>query len=220
MVLPLGLTFFSFVTPQVVFCVWLLLALFIHSWTGMLALRCAGVRPDPVPSTGSELDEADSPPLPDRPQRVRLAHDIHTGMSTGCAAVIILSALCLAWSSPSAGTASLILVIAIAEGLRARLQARYSVQALARATSLVCLAITSLTLFLTDYPVGTMHTVALAAGTSVFALLLVIPILPQWRVTDPTIQKAIEIMEAIMTAAAIPLALWVAGIFTVIRGLG
>ena len=220
MVLPLGLTFFSFVTPQVVFCVWLLLALFIHSWTGMLALRCAGVRPDPVPSTGSELDEADSPPLPDRPQRVRLAHDIHTGMSTGCAALIILAALCLAWSSPSAGTASLILVIAIAEGLRARLQARYSVQALARATSLACLAITSLTLFLADYPVGTMHTVALAAGTSVFALLLVIPVLPQWRVSDPTIQKAIEIMEAIMTAAAIPLALWVAGIFTVIRGLG
>lgn len=35
MVLPLGLTFFSFVNPQVVFCVWLLLALFIHSWTGM-----------------------------------------------------------------------------------------------------------------------------------------------------------------------------------------
>ena len=220
MVLPLGLTFFSFVTPQVVFCVWLLLALFIHSWTGMLALRCAGVRPDPVPSTGSELDEADSPPLPDRPQRVRLAHDIHTGMSTGCAALIILAALCLAWSSPSAGTASLILVIAIAEGLRARLQARYSVQALARATSLACLAITSLTLFLADYPVGTMHTVALAAGTSVFALLLVIPVLPQWRVSDPTIQKAIEIMEAIMTAAAIPLALWVAGIFTVIRGVG
>lgn len=220
MVLPLGLTFFSFVTPQVVFCVWLLLALFIHSWTGMLALRCAGVRPDPVPSTGSELDEADSPPLPDRPQRVRLAHDIHTGMSTGCAALIILAALCLAWSSPSAGTASLILVIAIAEGLRARLQARYSVQALARATSLACLAITSLTLFLADYPVGKMHTVALAAGTSVFALLLVIPVLPQWRVSDPTIQKAIEIMEAIMTAAAIPLALWVAGIFTVIRGLG
>ncbi|QRP10188.1 hypothetical protein I6J22_08235 [Corynebacterium kroppenstedtii] len=220
MVLPLGLTFFSFVTPQVVFCVWLLLALFIHSWTGMLALRCAGVRPDPVPSTGSELDEADSPPLPDRAHRVHLAHDIHTGMSTGCAAVIVLSALCLAWSSPSAGTASLILVIAIAEGLRARLQARYSVQALARATSLVCLAITSLTLFLADYPVGTMHTVALAAGTSVFALLLVIPVLPQWRVTDPTIQKAIEIMEAIMTAAAIPLALWVAGVFTVIRGLG
>ncbi|MGX6968786.1 EsaB/YukD family protein [Corynebacterium sp. c7Ub_26] len=220
MVLPLGLTFFSFVNPQVVFCVWLLLALFIHSWTGMLALRCAGVRPDPVPSTGSELDEADSPPLPDRPHRVHLAHAIHTGMSTGCAAVIVLSALCLAWSSPSAGTASLILVIAIAEGLRARLQARYSVQALARATSLACLAITSLTLFLADYPVGTMHTVALAAGTSVFALLLVIPVLPQWRVTDPTIQKAIEIMEAIMTAAAIPLALWVAGIFTVIRGLG
>ncbi|MBY0796584.1 MULTISPECIES: EsaB/YukD family protein [Corynebacterium] len=220
MVLPLGLTFFSFVTPQVVFCVWLLLALFIHSWTGMLALRCAGVRPDPVPSTGSELDEADSPPLPDRPQRVRLAHDIHTGMSAGCAVLIILAALCLAWSSPSAGTASLILVIAIAEGLRARLQARYSVQALARATSLACLAITSLTLFLADYPVGTMNTVALAAGTSVFALLLVIPVLPQWRVTDPTIQKAIEIMEAIMTAAAIPLALWVAGIFTVIRGLG
>ena len=220
MVLPLGLTFFSFVTPQVVFCVWLLLALFIHSWTGILALLCAGVRPDPVPSTGSELDEADSPPLPDRPQRVRLAHDIHTGMSTGCAALIILAALCLAWSSPSAGTASLILVIAIAEGLRARLQARYSVQALARATSLACLAITSLTLFLADYPVGTMHTVALAAGTSVFALLLVIPVLPQWRVSDPTIQKAIEIMEAIMTAAAIPLALWVAGIFTVIRGLG
>lgn len=220
MVLPLGLTFFSFVTPQVVFCVWLLLALFIHSWTGMLALRCAGVRPDPVPSTGSELDEADSPPLPDRPQRVRLAHDIHTGMSTGCAALIILAALCLAWFSPSAGTASLILVIAIAEGLRARLQARYSVQAFARATSLACLAITSLTLFLADYPVGTMHTVALAAGTSVFALLLVIPVLPQWRVSDPTIQKAIEIMEAIMTAAAIPLALWVAGIFTVIRGLG
>lgn len=220
MFFPLGLTFFSFVTPQVVFCVWLLLALFIHSWTGMLALRCAGVRPDPVPSTGSELDEADSPPLPDRPQRVRLAHDIHTGMSTGCAALIILAALCLAWSSPSAGTASLILVIAIAEGLRARLQARYSVQALARATSLACLAITSLTLFLADYPVGTMHTVALAAGTSVFAVLLVIPVLPQWRVSDPTIQKAIEIMEAIMTAAAIPLALWVAGIFTVVRGLG
>ena len=84
----------------------------------------------------------------------------------------------------------------------------------------MCLAITSLTLFLADYPVGTMHTVALAAGTSVFALLLVIPVLPQWRVTDPTIQKAIEIMEAIMTAAAIPLALWVAGVFTVIRGLG
>lgn len=220
MVLPLGLTFFSFVTPQVVFCVWLLLALFIHSWTGMLALRCAGVHPDPVPSTGSELDEADSPPLPDRPQRVRLAHDIHTGMSTGCAAVIILAALCLAWSSPSAGTASLILVIAIAEGLRARLQARYSVQALARATALACLAITSLTLFLADYPVGTMHTVALAAGTSVFALLLIIPVLPQWKVSDPTIQKAIEITEAIMTASAIPLALWVAGVFTVIRGLG
>ena len=216
---PLGLAFFPFTTSTGIFCAWLILALFIHSWTGIVALRVAGVHPDPVPSTGSELEDADTP-LPDRPERLRLAHDIHTGMSAGCAAVMVLAAVCLAWSAPSAGAASLSLTIAAAEGLRGRLQARYSVQALARATSLSCLTIASLALFLGDYPVGGMHTAVAVAGTATFTLALVIPMIPRWTVTDPTIQKAIEITEAVLTAAAIPLALWVAGIFAIIRGLG
>lgn len=205
--------------PWTVFAATLTLAgLSAHSLAARLCLAATGIRPDDIPAT-AEADLPDPTPVPETATLGR-ALDIHAGIAAGAgiAAVtgaLLLAALTTSHTAGSGAAAALAVCTAagIAETLRSRLQARPIPHAVARLSGVVCLFAAAWVGCAGHHPILVGAGVAAAVGGAAVAGWSGAP-------EGPVTSKVLEWAELTATAAVMPLVLWAADVFAMIRGLG
>jgi len=184
-----------------------------------LVLRLAGLPRPVVPTDAAALTAADSGPdlLPpaELAARSRLAHAELAGLAGGAAVVAAVAGPLAA--AGSAGWAGPVLVAVVAAVLLLRARG-FADPATAR-VHLVAGTAASVAL------VGTVATAFGPAGYLVGALVLLggaaTALVGSGRTTavSPVARRAVDVVEAVLTAAAVPLALAAAGVFALVRGL-
>lgn len=184
-----------------------------------VALRFAGLARPVVPTDTAGLVAADSGPdvLPpgELNERAALARGLLAGLSSGCALTAAVAAPVAAVADGWTGPASAAVVVAVLV-LRA---AGFADPAAAR----VHLA-AGITAGVAQVGVAASATGALGRLAGALVLLSVATVVTgvlgrEPRDASPVARRAVDLGEGVLTAAALPLALAAAGVFTVVRAL-
>jgi type VII secretion integral membrane protein EccD len=184
-----------------------------------VALRMAGLPRPVVPADGSELVEADRGPdvlPPDEfAERSDLARGYLAGLAGGCAAVAVAGALPAAAAGGWAGPALACVIIAVL-ALRAR---GYADPAPSR-TLLGCAVagLAGLAILTAARPEPLPRLLAVGVLLVVAGLGLV-AIGRSSRTVSPVARRAIDLLDVVLVAAAVPLALAAMDLFRLVRGL-
>jgi type VII secretion integral membrane protein EccD len=183
------------------------------------ALRLAGLPLPVVPADGSELVDADDGPdqLPpdELAERADLARGYLAGLAGGCAAVAAVAALPAAAAGGWAGPAFATVTVAVL-GLRAR-----SFADPAPARSLLAGAVVAgVGLAAVVVPqVDPAVRIVAAAGLLVVAACGIVAVGRTTPVGSPVVRRAVDMLENLLVAAAVPLALGAMDVFRLVRGL-
>jgi type VII secretion integral membrane protein EccD len=184
-----------------------------------IALRLSGLPRPVVPADGSELVEADHGPdllPPDEfAERSDLARGYLAGLVGGCAAVAVVGALLAAAAGGWAGPALACLIIAVL-ALRAR---GFADPAPSR-TLLACavVGLVGLAVLTVARPEPQIRLVALGVLLAVAALAL-LALGRSSPAGSPVSRRAIDLFDALLVAAAVPLAFAAMDLFRLVRGL-
>ena len=188
-----------------------------------LALRLAGLPRPAVPTDAAALAAADDGPdlLPpaELAARSRLAHSELAGLSGGCAVVAAVAGPLAAtggspaWAGPALAATVAVVLLLRARGFADPATARVHLLAgtAAAVTQLVAVA---LALGPVGPPAGAL--VLLCAAAVVLGPGRPPPPSPA---RSPVARRVVDAVEAVLTAAAVPLALVVAGVYALVRGL-
>jgi type VII secretion integral membrane protein EccD len=185
-----------------------------------LVLRLAGLPRPVVPTDAAALTAADSGPdlLPpaELAAKSRLAHTELAGLSGGGAVVAgAAGPLAATGGSPGWAGPALAAVVAAVLFLRARGFAD-------PATAQVHLvAGTAATIALVGTAAAALGPAGHLAGASVLlgGAVAAVAGLGRTTATSPVARRAVDVVEAVLTASAVPLALAAAGVFALLRGL-
>jgi type VII secretion integral membrane protein EccD len=184
-----------------------------------VALRMAGLPRPVVPADGSELVEADRGPdvlPPDEfAERSDLARGYLVGLAGGCAAAAVAGALPAAAAGGWAGPALACVIIAVL-ALRAR---GYADPAPSR-TLLGCAVagLAGLAILTAARPEPLPRLLAVGVLLVVAGLGLV-AIGRSSRTVSPVARRAIDLLDVVLVAAAVPLAFAAMDLFRLVRGL-
>ena len=184
-----------------------------------LVLRLAGLPRPVVPTDAAALTGADSGPdlLPpaELAARSRLAHTELGGLSGGAALVAAVSGPLAAtgsagWAGPALGTVVATVLLLRTRGFADPSTAR--VHLLAGTAASIALIGTVAPAF---GPAGYLAGALVLLGGAAAALVG----LGRTAAASPVARRAVDVVEAVLTAAAVPLALAAAGVFALVRGL-
>ncbi|MGQ0572997.1 MAG: type VII secretion integral membrane protein EccD [Pseudonocardia sp.] len=193
------------------------LALAVGPLLPRLALRLAGLPEPSVPTDADELvhdDRLDRLPPAELADRTDLARGFLAGLVTGTATVVGVAAVPVAtaggWAGPVlAGT------LLVATGLRSR---GFADTAPARATLVAALAGAAGVCVLLAASGGSVVRLAVAGVVGAVALAAVSLVGRTEPVASPVSRRAVDLLEGLLVAAAVPLALHVMGIYALVRG--
>lgn len=193
-------------------------ALVIAPMLPRIAIRLAGLPRPVVPADGSELVGADAGPdlLPpgELAERADLARGFLAGLAAACAVTAAGGAVLAAAQEGWAGPAFAIVTIAVL-GLRARGYADVVPARVATAAAIgagVALAVLAAR---ADAAAGTVAAAGLLAAAVAGALLPGRP----GRLGSPVSRRAVDLLESLLVAASVPLALAAMDLYTYVRGL-
>jgi type VII secretion integral membrane protein EccD len=183
------------------------------------ALRLAGLPQPVVPADGGELVDADNGPdrLPpaELAERADLARGYLAGLAGGCAVVAAAATLPVAgaggWAGPTLAAVTVAVLALRARSFADRLPARtLLVSAITAAVALAGLVVVQAGA--AARPVAAGALLVAAAGGAV--------ILGRTRpMGSPVSRRAVDLLEGLLVAAAIPLALAAMDLFRLVRGL-
>lgn len=170
-----------------------------------------------VPATAQDLQQ--DPDFPDYPaieRRAGLAHQYLTGMLIGSGAVAATGAV-LAWAGGGLGTVLGIVVAAVLL-LRARSYANRS-QAIALLVSGMAAAAGMLAGLLATAGQSASLLAAFVGLLTLATLALVLGVVLPRRRFSPVLRHSVDVIEAVLIAAVLPLALGVLDLYTTFRAL-
>jgi len=183
------------------------------------ALRLSGLPRPVVPADGAELVDADAGPdlLPpgEFAERCDLARGYLAGLVGGCAAVAAAAALPAAAAGGWAGPALACVIVAVL-GLRAR---GFADPVPAR-TLLACAVAGLAGLAVLAVARPEPHARLVAVGVLLLVALLGVLALARTRPAgSPVSRRAVDVLDGLLVAAAVPLALAAMDLFRLVRGL-
>jgi type VII secretion integral membrane protein EccD len=183
------------------------------------ALRLAGLPRPLVPADGEELVDADTGPdlLPpdELAERADLARGYLAGLTGGCAALAAVAALPAATATGWTGPVLAGVTVAVL-GLRAR---SYADPAPARITLVSAIAAGIGLAALFALQAGAGGRAAVAAGLLAAAAAGAVTITRTGPIGSPVTRRAIDLLEGLLVAVAVPLALGAMNLFGLVRGL-
>jgi type VII secretion integral membrane protein EccD len=194
-------------------------ALVIGPFLPRAALRLAGLPRPVVPADGGELVDADTGPdlLPaaELAERADLARGYLAGLAGGCAVVAAGATLPVAgaggWAGPALAAVTVVVLALRARSFADRLPARIMLaSAITAAVALAGLVVVQAGAVVRPLVAGAL--LVAAAGGAV--------ILGRTRpMGSPVSRRAVDLLEGVLVAAAIPLALAAMDVFRLVRGL-
>lgn len=193
------------------------LALGVGPLLPRVALRLAGLPRPAVPTTAEELagDQLDQLSPAELAERADLARGFLAGLVAGAAAVVAGAAVVVAAAGSWTGPVLAGVLVAVL-GLRTR---GYADPAPARASLLAALVGAAGVAAVLAFGGGPVVRLVVAAATGAAALAAVFAAGRAEPITSPVSRRAVDLVEGALMAAAIPLALGVMGIYTLVRGL-
>lgn len=183
---------------------------------------------DGLDTEGDDVEDATAlPPLPDLREKALRAHAVLTGLVCGTSAVTAVGAVLAALTFSGAGAhhptgahrfsgVVLAALIALAMMLRARSHADLA-QTVAINLGGIAIPVAVFAFVAIAYPTAAVFTTvltAIAAGSAIALGFLV-----SARKYSPVARRTVEIIEYIALSLIVPVAVWVCGVYSAVRGL-